>query len=147
MINLNYEEKINRKLRRMKKNVDFLRSIEGITIKMLSDNWELLSAVERNLQVAIEFALDIGEMIIIEENQERPETYKGVIEKLGNMGVLDSKFASDFSHSAGFRNILVHLYEEIDITRVFTFLTSKLSDFDVFSKYIAEYLEKRLNEA
>ena len=58
------KEKIAIKIRSMKKYVDFLRSYQSVTEERLEENYELKSAIERNFHLAIESALDIGEIII-----------------------------------------------------------------------------------
>jgi len=40
------------------------------------------------------------------------------------------------------RNILVHMYAEVDVEMVYEILQNNLGDFDEFTKYIARYLEK-----
>ena len=133
-------EKITRKLMAMKKYVDFLRSHQKVTVEKLEDNYELLSAIERNFQLAIESALDIGEIIISSENLEKPEDYRSVILTLGKHEILPVEFASEFALIAGFRNILVHIYEDVDIEKLHEFLNN-LDDFDKFSQYIARYIK------
>jgi uncharacterized protein YutE (UPF0331/DUF86 family) len=49
----------------------------------LAGDYELRSAIERNLHLALESALDIGEMIISAEDFKKPEDYRGVIQTLG----------------------------------------------------------------
>jgi len=99
--------------------------------------------VERYLQVAIECTLDIGEMIISAEGFEKPETYREVIEILGREKVLPEDFSIQFAPAAGFRNILVHAYSEVDVRKLYEFLQEKLEDFDTFAMHIARYLERK----
>jgi uncharacterized protein YutE (UPF0331/DUF86 family) len=134
-------EKITRKLLAMKKYIDFLNSHQNVSVEELKDDYQLLSAIERNFQLVIESALDIGEIIISAEDFEKPEDYKSVILTLGKHEILPPEFAEEFALVAGFRNILVHIYEEVDIEKLHEFLNN-LNDFDKFSKYIAQYLKK-----
>jgi len=134
-------EKITRKLTAMKKYINFLRSHQKVSIEELKENYELCSAIERNFQLVIESTLDIGEIIISAEAFEKPEDYKSVIITLGNHNILPIEFAKEFALIAGFRNILVHLYEDIDLEKLIEFLNN-LDDFDKFSKYIAQYIKK-----
>lgn len=41
----------------------------------------------------------------------------------------------------GFRNLLVHDYASINLDLVYEFLQMKISDFEIFSRYIAKWLE------
>jgi len=134
------KEKIARKLQYMKKNVDFLRSYQNLSVRELEENHLIKSAIERNFHLAIEAALDIGEILISEENFEKPEDYKSVFLILGKNNVIPKEFAENFAPIAGFRNVLVHLYEDVNIKILQRYLNEKLADFDIFAQYIAKYL-------
>jgi len=135
------KEKVAIKIRSMKKYVDFLRSYKSVTEERLEEDYELRSAIERNLHLAIESALDIGEVIISAEDFEKPEDYRSVILILGEHKVLPRDFAERFAEAAKFRNILVHMYAEVDVEMVYEILQNNLGDFDEFAKYIARHLE------
>ena len=136
------KEKVSRKLRYMKKYVDFLREYRSISREELEKNDMLKSAIERNFQLAIESALDIGEVIISARDFEKPEDYREVMLILGKHRVIPADFAERFSKAAGFRNILVHMYEEVDAGKLHDYLQNNLEDFNEFARFIAKYLEK-----
>lgn len=135
-------EKISRKLRFMKRYVDFLKSHRAISAEKLEENYELRSAIERNLELALESMLDIGEIIISEEGFEKPEDYKSVMLILGKEGILPKVFAEKLVPAVGVRNILVHMYTEVDVKKICEFLRGNLGDFDEFAKHVANYLKK-----
>ncbi|WP_292487422.1 DUF86 domain-containing protein [Methanohalobium sp.] len=135
------ENKILRKLNFMQRCVNYLKSIDTETMD-LQNNYEMRSAVERNFQIAIECAIDIGEIIISKEGFERPEDYRSVILILGKNGIIPEDFAEDFSTAAGLRNILVHVYEEIDTSLLENLLEERLDDFERYGKHIIDYLDK-----
>ncbi|WP_174590036.1 type VII toxin-antitoxin system HepT family RNase toxin [Methanocella conradii] len=135
------KEKIALKIRSMKKYVDFLRKYKSTSRKRLEDDYELKSAIERNFQLAIEAALDVGEIIISAKNFEKPEDYRSVILTLGRHNVIPPDFAERFARAAGFRNILVHMYDEVDIDKLYEYLQDNLPDFDEYAMHIARYLE------
>ncbi len=101
-----------------------------------------MSAVERNLHVAIECILDIGNHIIAEKGFETPEDSEDIIRILGEEGVLRSDFAGKIKGMAGFRNILVHGYTGIDYGLLYNFLIYRLEDLREFAMHISSYLEK-----
>jgi uncharacterized protein YutE (UPF0331/DUF86 family) len=107
----------------------------------LEENYVVRSAIERNFQLAIECAIDIGEIIISKEGFERPEDYRSVFLILGKHGVLPKDFAEKFSAAAGFRNFLVHIYDKIDLDIIEKYLVENLGDFDIFASYVADYVE------
>lgn len=43
---------------------------------------------------------------------------------------------------AAFRNLIVHLYEKIDIAEVYNIYANHLADFDTVSKELLGYLKK-----
>ena len=134
-------DKLFRKLSFMQRCVDYLKSIDPESLN-LESNYEKRSAVERNFQLAIECAIDIGEIIISKEGLERPEDYRSVFRILGRHEIIPEEFAEKFSFSAGFRNILVHVYEEVDLDILRKLLAENLRDFDIFALYAAEYAAK-----
>ena len=134
-------DKIIRKLNFMQRPVNYLKSIDTESIN-LEENYEMRSAIERNFQLAIEGAIHIGEIIISEEGFERPEDYRSVFLILGRHGILPGDFAENLSAAAGFRNFLVHIYEDIDFDIIKKYLVENLEDFDSFASYVAEYVEK-----
>lgn len=137
------KESIARKLVMMKRCTDFLRANQHVSSEELEKNYALRSAVERNFQVAIEAALDTAEVIISEEGFEKPEDYREAILTLGRKGILPQEFVERFAPAAGFRNILVHGYAEIDLEKLHDFLLEGLKDFDEFARHVAKYLEKK----
>lgn len=139
---MDIKEKIHRKLKLMEEYTKFLESYKTIDGEELEANYELRSAIERNFQVALEAVFDIGESIISHENLKKPESYREIIEILGDNGILSKEFANKFAPAAGFRNILVHMYADVDINELCEYLHNNLGDFDKFATYIAKYLEK-----
>lgn len=141
-----FRERIIEKLRYLEISLSYLRSRRDITLKDLQENYELRSAIERNFQIAIEAAIDIGEMIISQEGSEMPETYREVFLRLGEAGVIPEDFSNRLAQMAGFRNILVHQYSEVDLTKLLEFLKTRLEDLELFSEYIKEYLRSKAVE-
>jgi len=135
--------KIAEKLAELKHYTEILESYKDKSEDEIEDDFTLRGAVERYLQVAIECTLDIGEMIIAYEGLQKAGTYREVMLRLGEAGILNKEFASRFSLAAGFRNILVHHYTEIDVKETYKQLQNGLDDFREFARVIAKYLEKK----
>jgi len=133
---------INTRLRRLEKALQVLQQSSKLTYEELISNDVLLSAIERNLQVAIECVLDIGNHIIAEKGFESPDDNEDIIRILGSEGIVPSDFAESIKGIAGFRNILVHEYTGIDYGLLYNYLVNRLDDFREFARYISAYLEK-----
>jgi len=135
------KEKVARKIKNMQGYVKFLKE-QPADEEELVKNYLLKSAIERNLQLAIESALDIGEVIISSLDLEKPEDYRSIIITLGKEGIIPEKFAMRFSEAAKLRNILVHMYTEVDPVQISQILENNLDDFDKYARHIARYLDK-----
>ncbi len=141
-----FREKVSEKLRYLEISLNYLKNRRNITLEDLQSNYELRSAIERNFQIAIEAAIDISEMIISEEGVEMPETYREAFLRLGEMGVVPKDFSARLAQMAGFRNILVHQYGELDLNKLLEFLKTKLDDLELFSGYVKEYLRSKAGD-
>lgn len=69
---------------------------------------------ERYLHLAVESALDIANHIIADQGFEAPETYRDAFAILGKHQIISSELARRLQAWAGFRNVLVHAYLDID---------------------------------
>ncbi len=134
------KEEIENKLEILKSYVNILRGFENIDYEMLKKDKIKRAAVERFFHLSIETVIDICSMIVSYENLEQPDKYREVIQRLGEEGILESKFTNEFADIAGFRNILVHQYSKVDVRELHYKLANRLGDFDKFAKQIAEYL-------
>ena len=66
--------------------------------------------------------------------------YTTAIDRLVTIRALSPEFAARFRGIAGFRNVLVHGYLEIDLTLVQRVLRERLPDFTEFALSIERYL-------
>lgn len=98
--------------------------------------------VERNLEIAAQCCVDIANRIISVEGLEKPKDYYGAILKLGETNIISFEFAKNFAPIAGFRNILVHNYLEIEWKKVYEHLKN-LNDFYKFMEEIIKWLKTK----
>lgn len=95
--------------------------------------------VERNLQIAAQICIDIGSHVIADRGFRPPYGYGDIFTVLQEEGLLPEKLASNMRKIAGFRNILVHDYLEIDPGIVFKSL-KEINDFKEFAEHVAGWL-------
>lgn len=138
-------EKVAEKLGSLKEYIGYLRNCQRASVADLKQDPILRGAVERYLQLSAESVIDVAEMFIAELGLRKPEEYKEAIRILGEAGILPAEFAVTFSSIAGFRNILVHEYARVDLELVHQHLIQDLDDLELYSRYIAEYLNKSGN--
>ena len=95
---------------------------------------------ERFLHLACECVLDIAQHVISDMGFRQPNDYKDSMEVLRQEGILSDDLARRLQAWMGFRNVLVHLYLEIDHGRSYDTIRNELGDLEEFKKSIAGLL-------
>jgi uncharacterized protein YutE (UPF0331/DUF86 family) len=88
--------------------------------------------VEHTLQLTIQAALDVASHIVSEERLGEPATNRDLFDRLARAGWLARDLADRVSNMAGFRNILVHGYADVDLAIVQDVLANHLGDLDAY---------------
>jgi uncharacterized protein YutE (UPF0331/DUF86 family) len=133
-------EEINSKLEQLGEYVSILREYQSYSFEEIKNNYTLRGAVERYMEISLACMIDTCEMIISSEKLRRPDTYKEVILILGQHNILPKAFAEKLAPAASLRNLLVHMYAEIDIGKLYFHLQNDLDDLEQFAEYISQYL-------
>lgn len=133
-------EIIERHLAALRGALGELRRHQGASVRSLRTDTTRRWAVERGLLLCIQNALDIASHVASTEGHA-PPTYGDSIDSLVASGVLPAEFGELFRAVAGFRNIIVHGYLDLDLNRVAQFLSDDLEDFEVFAQHIESWLE------
>lgn len=84
--------------------------------------------VEHTLQVAIQAALDVASHIVSDRRLGEPRTNRELFDLLQKDGWLDPALTQVLRNMAGFRNVLVHGYDDVDLSVVRDVLTHHLVD-------------------
>lgn len=126
--------------------VNALRSLRPLTYDEFAREHVLVGSAERDFQVAIQAALDIASIILADQAVKLPRDYKDLFPALAEIGVLPADFAQKLVNMAKFRNVLVHLYLEVDLQRVYRYLQENLGDFETFARYVSEWLQTHATE-
>jgi uncharacterized protein YutE (UPF0331/DUF86 family) len=88
--------------------------------------------IEHTLQLGIQAALDVASHIVSGERLGETGTNRDLFDRLANAGWVTHELAGRVSNMAGFRNILVHGYTDIDLQIVADVLANHLGDLDLF---------------
>jgi uncharacterized protein YutE (UPF0331/DUF86 family) len=84
--------------------------------------------VAHTLQVAIQAALDVASHIVSDERLGEPATNRQLFELLAINGWVPPTLTQYLARMVGFRNILVHGYEEVDKAIVRDVVENRLND-------------------
>lgn len=95
-------------------------------------NPESVDASKYLLITAIEDAITAANHVIASQGFRTPEDYADAFRSLAEAQVLEPELAGRLQAMARFRNLLVHVYTEVDDRRVFQFLEQDLADLDQY---------------
>ena len=93
------------------------------------------------LQRAIQAVLDIGAHILAESGLVDWEEYREIPKRLARDCALPGELAARLEKAAGQRNILVHMYVEVDPELIYKTLQEGLDAFNEFAEYVLRVLE------
>ncbi|MCA1899397.1 MAG: DUF86 domain-containing protein, partial [Chloroflexi bacterium] len=86
-------------------------------------------AVERLIELIVEFATDINRHFASVLSESSPPTYYDTFAEMHNMGILTKDLATKLASTTGLRNRLVHRYEEIDHKVVYRSINPLLENY------------------
>ena len=132
---------VTARIAKIREYVALLRKIRGLADerRFVSDPL-IYGNAERYLQLAIQAVLDISHHIVADRSLPLPADSKSLFELLAREKVVSKKLSIKLAAMAGFRNVLVHEYVEIDRHRVYRALTTDLRDFDSFVRAVTRLL-------
>jgi uncharacterized protein YutE (UPF0331/DUF86 family) len=128
-------ERVEARIERLEETIERLEGVRTRGEDAYLGDPELRAMTERWLQIAIQACLDLGAQIVSEQSAPPPSSYADVFKALGEKGILPEELASRLGDAARQRNLLVHLYMEIDDRAVFASL-QWLDDFRQFAATI-----------
>jgi len=84
--------------------------------------------VQHTLQLAIQAALDVASHIVSDERLGEPDTNRDVFRLLERATIVPADLGGRLEQMAGFRNVVVHLYQEVDLGIVRDVVETHLDD-------------------
>jgi len=96
---------------------------------------------EHYLRIAIETTLDLGRHVIIETGLGVPQEYREVGKILREQGVVPTDLGKQLEAMAGMRNVLVHLYWDIDYALLYETIGRELDTFERCIEHVFHYLD------
>jgi len=117
-----------------------LRAHQGRSAAELAMNADLRWTVERGLQLVAQNVLDIATHVAAARGQDAPD-YASAILRMGEGGVLSPQAAQSLRDLAGFRNVLVHGYLEVDLQVIERVLGTRLDELEAFAGSVERWLD------
>ena len=110
---------------------------------MKRKNGIFTDATKYRIQTAIEAVINIAEHLVAGLNLGKPEFAKEPFPLLVKEGIIEEELSEKLQKAVGLRNILVHMYREIDLGILADSATVGLNNLRAFAKAVNEFLEKQ----
>lgn len=126
---------IKRRVSEIKNSVEGLESLASLGRDDFLSDINVCDAAKYKLLLAIEASLSICNHINARISKRVPETYSDCFIILGDSGVITKELAEKLAKMAKFRNMLVHVYWEVNDEKIYEIINKDLGD---LKRYIAE---------
>lgn len=128
-------ERAAARLKRLERLIEDLEAIRTQGEASYLAEHRVRMAAERQLELAVQICIDIGTQLVMERSVRAPESYADVFRSMAEADLLPRDLADRLSEAAKQRNLLVHLYMEINDKLVFESLES-LDDLRRFGEIV-----------
>lgn len=105
-----------------------IRALPLESVETFSADSRNVDAAESCLRRALEALLDLGRHVLAKGFGDAPAEYREVAERLGARQVLDDDEVSLFTRMAGYRNRMVHFYDEVSEAELYDLCATRLGD-------------------
>ncbi len=120
-----------------------VQRLEALAVVPLADflaDRDVQDIASYRLLVAIEAALALCYHVSSRRLRRTPEDYAGCFALLGDAGILEPALTERLRSMAKFRNLLVHVYWEVDHRRVHSAMRENLGDLRAFAAAVVALL-------
>ena len=126
---------------------DAVRELQGLNLEAIAledylGDKRTKALSEHYLRIALEATLDLGRHVIISTGLGAPQEYRDVGRILGERGIVPPQLGRELAAMAGMRNVLVHLYWDVDYALLYEIVRERLGTFERFLQHIFLYIER-----
>jgi len=122
-----------------------LADLAKYSLKEITGDFVRQAALERYLERIINRAIDINQHMIAEiatKETSPPLDYKETFLRLADLGVYPADFSQRIARSVGTRNILIHEYDAVDYSSIYSSISDCLRDYHAYCNYILIFMEQ-----
>ena len=119
-----------------------LRSLPTESPEIFRSDPRNFPAAESYLRRALEAVLDLGRHLLAKGFGEPVAEYKQIGQELRKFQVLSEGRAKDLQILAGYRNRMVHFYDEISDQEIYEIITRELGDIEGVLEEISKWVKE-----
>ena len=126
---------IEQKVESLRRCITRVESRLPKSLEALKTDLDAQDIVALNLTRAVQLCVDMAAHWLSDQTEvNAPRTMGQTFDALADAGKIDQALASRMKKSVGFRNIMVHSYDDVDWAIVFSIARDHLDDFRVFAR-------------
>jgi uncharacterized protein YutE (UPF0331/DUF86 family) len=125
-------DKIEGLIRHLREYTSFLRQIVQQDRAAFLNDPKSIGSARYYLQVSIETCISIANHIVAAERLRAPQDYRDTFTVLNEASILPDDLTQTMRELAGLRNLLVHVYWDVDDAMIYEGVRAELRDFDAF---------------
>ena len=114
-------------MRELSDTLEDWKRYQDIPFEQFKNDRDTRNMVLHAMFLSIQSSIDIATEIIAINGLRRPKSYRDTFGVLAEEGILSPELAHQLSDLAGFRNVLVHIYWDLDLVQVNGILSNDLS--------------------
>ncbi len=140
---------IRRKIGLIQEDLRHLELFRDLTFSKAAEDWTSWNAIEWTLAKIIGRAIDINRHILAElggKEMHPPKDYTETFLFLKNMSIFPEEFIAEIAKSAGFRNRIIHEYNEIDKNLVYNTIGDAIEQYAQYCAYLLTFLDTFTNK-
>jgi len=134
------------RIRLIRVMLDNIRGLPTSTFEEFSKEPVTAAAAESYLRRALEALMDLGRHLLAKGFGRGVAEYRQIARQLGDVGMVDGKTTAVLEEMAGYRNRMVHLYDEVTTEELYNICSRDLDDFEMiieaFLSWIREHPDK-----
>ncbi len=119
-----------------KKHLGRIREKSNTDLQTFLTDIDRQESILFNVQMAVQNCIDIAAHIISEEGFGVPGSTNEMFYMLQENGYLDIELTEKMVKAVGFRNLIVHEYGKIELSRVFEIVQKNIEDLNKYLRVI-----------
>lgn len=135
------EQLVAQKLESLRRCIQRVESRLPEDLDTLLVDLDAQDIISLNLTRAVQMCVDIASHWLAEHTQATaPKTMGQTFEALAQSGIIDTELSSRMRKSVGFRNVMVHNYDDVNWAIVYAICSKHLGDFRAFAKVFSDLI-------
>jgi uncharacterized protein YutE (UPF0331/DUF86 family) len=129
-------------IQRLRQYIRYLQDLAGLDEDRFLEDPMAVGSARYYLQVSVESCINLANHIIAAQRLRAPQDFKDTFRVLNEAGIVPDDCAARMRELAGLRNLLVHLYWEVDDRLILEGIRTELGHFEVFVSHIMAHVDR-----